>query len=97
MHIPTKENNSNSLTISDFELEEESIVLNGDDVGQLCPFSITLASAVFPEGSEGIGLLRLSTSSFARFTIRRSGECGGVTTVNGRGEGRGLFVGRLPI
>lgn len=43
------------------------------------------------------GLLLLSTSSLARFTIRRSGECGGVTTVRGLGEGRGELAERLPI
>lgn len=42
------------------------------------------------------GLLLLSTSSLARFTRRRSGEWGGVTTVSGLGDGRGELAERLP-
>ena len=41
-------------------------------------------------------LLRDWASSFAWFTIVRSGEWGGVTTANGFGDGRGEFAECFP-
>ena len=51
-------------------------------------------SSEVPQAAE---LLRLCTSSLARFTILRNGEWGGVTTANGLGDGRGEFAECLPI
>lgn len=73
------------------------MVFNGEAAGQLIEFgnsSSGYACRLFE--TELAGLLRLLTSSFARFTMSTRGERGEETLGSGFGEGKGLPVGLLP-
>jgi hypothetical protein len=84
-------------TINDREFEELSMVFSGEVGASLLEFDREEAESDFIDDCELAWLLRLFTSSLARRTILTRGDCGGVMTGRGFGEGRGLPIVCFPI